>query len=135
VPQHLGDHEVTAASLLAGQRIALSAKGGRVEEYVLSPELHGLLSLYLGAYAGPLADRDGYRAAWRRAVEAAGGRVTGTHGLRRLSAQDFYRRLYRAAVGDALSPQAAAERAAGDVIERLGHSRDRADHRQIYLGR
>lgn len=61
--------------------------------------------------------------------------MTGTHGLRRLSVQDFYARQYRAAVGDGLSPPAAAERAAGDAIERLGHSRNRADHRWAHLGR
>jgi len=126
---------VTAESLRPGNRIALSAKGGRIEEHVLSQELHRLLSTYLGTYGGRLADRDGYRAAWKRSIKAAGGHVTGTHGLRRLSAQDFYLRQYRAAVGDGLSPQAAAERAAGDAIERLGHSRNRADHREAYLGR
>jgi hypothetical protein len=126
---------VTAESLRSYNRIALSAKGGRVTEHVLSPELHRLLSIYLGTYGGPMADQDGYRAAWKRAVEAAGGQVTGTHGLRRLSVQDFYRRQYRAAIGDGLSPAEAADRAAGDAIERLGHSRNRADHREAYLGR
>jgi hypothetical protein len=126
---------LTASSLLDGQRIALSAKGGRITEHVLSPELHRLLSSYLGTCRGRLADRDGCRAAWQRAIEAAGGRVSGTHGLRQLSVQDFYARQYRAAVGDGLSPQAAEERASGDAVERLGHSRNRADHRQVYLGR
>ena len=126
---------VTAESLLERRRIALSAKGGRIEQHVLSAELHQLLSLYLRANEGRLADQDGYRAAYKRAIESAGGRVTGTHGLRRLSVQAFYRQRYRAAVGDGLSPQAAAERAAGDAVERLGHSRNRADHRQAYLGR
>jgi hypothetical protein len=126
---------VTAELLRPDNRIALSAMGGRIAEHVLSPELHRLLSIYLQTYGGWLADRDGYRAAWKRATEAAGGRVTGTHGLRRLSVQDFYVRQYRAAVGDGLSPQTAAERAAGDAIERLGHRRNRADHREAYLGR
>jgi len=126
---------VTADSLRSDDRIALVAKGGHVEEHVLSSELHRLLSTYLGTYGGRLADRDGYRAGWKRAIAAAGGHVTGTHGLRRLSAQDFYLRQYRAAVRDGLSPQAAADRAAGDAIEKLGHSRDRADHRRVYLGR
>ncbi len=124
---------VTAGSLQAPNRITLSAKGGRLEEHLLSPELHQLLSLFLRTYGGRLADRDGYRAAWKRAIEAAGGRVTGTHGLRRLSAQGFYARQYRAAIGAGLSSAAAAERAAGDAIERLGHGRDRADHRRAYL--
>ncbi len=124
----------TAESLREDNAIMLSAKGGRLERFVLSPELHRLLSAYLRTYGGRLADQDGYRMAYKRAIEAAGGRVTGTHGLRRLSAQEFYLGRYRAAVGDGLSPAAAADRAAGDAIERLGHSRNRADHRRAYLG-
>jgi ribosomal protein S12 methylthiotransferase accessory factor YcaO len=107
----------------------------KIVELFIYEDLHQLLSLYLRTYGGRLADQDGYRAAYKRAIEEAGGRVTGTHGLRRLSVQEFYRQRYRAAVGDGLSPQAAAERAAGDAIERLGHSRDRRDHRRTYLGR
>lgn len=57
---------VTADSLLEGHRIALSAKGGRMEGYVLSPELHRLLSVYLRicAIATVCRDycRDGVRA-------------------------------------------------------------------------
>lgn len=126
---------VTAESLRSDNRIALSAKGGRIAEHVLSPELHRLLSIYLGTFGGRLADQNGYRAAWKRAIEAAGGHVTGTHGLRRLSVQDFYRHQYHAAMADGVSPREAADRAAGDAIEKLGHSRDRSDHRRIYLGR
>jgi hypothetical protein len=126
---------VTAESLLEHDRIALSAKGGRLEEFTLSPELHRRLSLYLRATGGRLADQDGYRMAYKRAIESASGRVTGTHGLRRLSVREFYRDRYRAALGEGISPRMAAERAAGDAIERLGHSRNRADHRQTYLGR
>lgn len=126
---------VTREALRPDNWIALQAKGGRVQEFILSPELHRHLSLFLQISGGSLADRDGYRMAYHRAVKAAGGQVTGTHGLRRLSVQDFYRRQYRAAIGDGLSPGAATEQAAGDAVERLGHSRNRADHRRTYLGR
>ncbi|MGH9784620.1 MAG: hypothetical protein ACRD88_10570 [Terriglobia bacterium] len=77
-----------------------------------------------------------YRTAWRRAVLAAGGRVTGTHGLRRRSAQDFYRDEYhrhrRLAAGN--SPPQARREARAEAVERLGHGRDRADQAACYLG-
>lgn len=68
-------------------------------------------------------------------MAAVGGRVTGTHGARRRSVRDQYTAGFRKAVGSGLEPGAAAQRAAGDAIEALGHSRDRRDHRRWYLGR
>lgn len=124
---------VTRSSLRADGKIILVAKGGRLQEFSLSPELHRQLSLYLGTYAGPLADAEGYRAAYARAVEAAGGRVTGTHGLRRLSTQEFYSETYHAAITAGMSPSAAHAAAKGDAVQRLGHSRHRTDVARCYF--
>ncbi len=126
---------VTAASLRDGNRIVLVGKGGKELTFTISAELHARLKAYLAAYTGPLAKEHAYQSAYARAIEAAGGRVTGTHGLRRLSVQAYYADQYRVAVGSGLSPGAAADLAAGNAIERLGHSRNRADHRRAYLGR
>lgn len=126
---------LTANSLRDDGRVILATKGGRVQEFVLSPELHRDLKGYLSLYTGPLADAEGYRSAYGRAVDAARGRVHGTHGLRRLSTQEHYTDRYHDALGSGMSPEDAAERAAGDSIERLGHSRDRRDHRSWYLSK
>jgi hypothetical protein len=126
---------ITQASLMDGNRILLVGKGGKEMTFVLSPGLHRTLSLYLAHNPGPLASLHAYQSAYARAIKAAGGRVTGTHGARRRSVQDQYADLYRQAVGDGLAPAAAAHRAAGDAIETLGHSRNRRDHRFWYLGR
>lgn len=126
---------VTRDSLGEANQITLTGKGGRMATVLISPELHRLLRLYLNARPGPLADQRAYQTAYARAVRVAGGRVTGTHGLRRLSAQQFYGRSYRAAVGSGLSPSVAASVATGDAVVRLGHSRHRADVARCYLGR
>jgi hypothetical protein len=126
---------VTQASLLDENRILLVGKGGKEMVYALSPGLRRTLSLYLAHKPGPLAPLHAYQSAYARAIKAAGGRVTGTHGARRRSVQDRYTDLYRQAVGDGLAPAAAAQRAGGDAIEALGHSRNRRDHRSWYLGR
>src|SRR5439155_12394363 len=89
---------VTQASLLDGNRIVLVGKGGKEQMCVLSPGLHRALSLYLEHSPGPLASLRCYQAAYARAITAAGGRVTGTHGIRRRSVQDRYSDLYRQAV-------------------------------------
>ena len=68
-------------------------------------------------------------------MASVGGKVTGTHGARRLAARDRYRTDYRSAVASGLDPKAAAEKAGGDAIEALGHSRNRRDHRRWYLAR
>ncbi len=125
----------TSASLLDGNRISLTAKGGKVQVFALSPELHRTLLLWFACNPGPLAGRRGYQSAYARAILAAGGKVTGTHGARRRAARDQYAEEYRKAVGSGLDPKAAAHEAAGNVVESLGHSRHRRDHRSWYLGR
>lgn len=126
---------VTRDSLGEGNQITLTGKGGRLATVAISPELHRVLGLFLGARPGPLAGQRAYQTAYARAVRVAGGRVTGTHGLRRLSAQEFYRHAYRTSVGSGMSPSQAASVATGDAVERLGHSRHRADVAGCYLGR
>lgn len=126
---------LTRDSLGEANQITLTGKGGRLATMTISPELHRVLGLYLGARPGPLADQHAYQTAYARAIRVAGGKVTGTHGLRRLSTQEFYRRRYRQAVGSGMSPSQAASVARGDAVERLGHSRHRADVAGCYLGR
>jgi hypothetical protein len=126
---------VSAESLRPNNQIVLIGKGGRSMTFTLSAELHGLLSLYLRANPGPLAHQRGYQAAYARAARAAGGQVTGTHGLRRLSTQEFYRRSYRAAVGSGMATGDAAAAAKGDAVQRLGHSRHRTDVARCYFGK
>jgi Phage integrase, N-terminal SAM-like domain len=127
-------HRFTASSLRDGNRIDLVAKGGKVMTFTISQGLHQTLAVYLTQNPGSLARLRGYQSAYRRAIQSAGGRVTGTHGARRLAAQELYANEYRRAVGDGLSPSRAAEKAAGDAIQALGHSRHRRDHRAWYLG-
>lgn len=126
---------VTAASLRDNDQIVLVGKGGKEQTFTLSPELHRDLKAYLTLYPGRLADKEGYRSAYARAMKAAGGRVLGTHGARRAAAQEAYRNGYHEAIGSGVSPKEAADRAAGNAIERLGHCRNRQDHRRWYLGR
>ncbi|HXX92271.1 MAG TPA: site-specific integrase [Planctomycetota bacterium] len=126
---------VAAESLREGNQIELVGKGGKVQTFTLSADLHRALARYLARTPGPLAQRRGYQSAYARAVVAAGGRVTGTHGVRRLAARNKYAAEYRAAVGSGMDPRAAAAKAAGDAVEALGHSRYRRDHRLWYLNR
>lgn len=126
---------VTPSSLVGGNYIKLVGKGAREDVHPLSPDLHAQLRAYLAHYGGPLADLRGYQCAYRRAVLAAGGRATGTHGVRRASAQSYYGRRFGEERALGRDPHSAAETAAQDAIERLGHSRDRDDHRRWYLGR
>lgn len=126
---------VTDASLLDGNRIELVGKGGRRDIFGISSELHRRLRAWFAHNRGPLADLRGYQCAYRRAILAVGGRVTGTHGARRAAARAFFGRRYGEGRAAGLDPKTASRRAAGDAIERLGHSRDRRDHRRWYLGR
>jgi hypothetical protein len=126
---------LTAACIRDGNQVALIGKSGKVLAFTLPLDLHRTLRLWFAHHPGPLASQRGYQTAYARAIRAAGGRVTGTHGARRRSAQDYYGRQYRQAVGCGVSPAEAADQAAGDAIERLGHSRDRRDHRHWYLSR
>jgi hypothetical protein len=125
---------VTAAALRDGNRIELVGKGGKVQTFSLSFELHRTLSLFLTQNPGPLASRRAYQAAYARAMGEVGGRVTGTHGARRRAARDRFSAAFKEAVGNGLAPHPAAQKAAGDAIEGLGHSRNRRDHRRWYLG-
>jgi len=125
---------VTAESLLEGNQIRLVGKGGRVMTHTLSPKLHRQLSLYLRVYPGPLADQRGYQSAYGRAVRGVRGRVTGTHGLRRLSAQAFFRTEYARRLSGGAAPAEARQGAREDAVERLGHSRNRTDQAACYLG-
>lgn len=126
---------LTGQCLREGNGLVATVKGGKELTFTLSPDLHRTLHLWFAHNPGPLAGQGGYRSAYKRAVEAASGRVTGTHGARRRSVQDFYVSRYRQAVGSGVSPVEAAQQAAGDALERLGHSRHRRDHRAAYLGR
>jgi len=126
---------LTGACLQEGNRLTVRAKGGKVLTFTLSPELHRVLVLWFAHYSAPLVPQRGYQTSYRRAICAAGGQVAGTHGARRCSIQDFYAERYRLAVGSGLDPKAASDQAAGDALERLGHGRNRADHRKWYLAR
>jgi hypothetical protein len=126
---------VTAASLLAGNQIALVAKGGMVQTFTLSPDLHRTLALFLAQNPGPLARQRAYQSAYSRAMAVAGGKVRGTHGARRRAARDIYAAQYKAAMKSGMTPASASKKAAGDAIEALGHSRDRRDHRSWYLAK
>ncbi len=126
---------VTAASVLDGHRIMIVGKGGKVQIFTISPDLHRRIVLYLSHTRGHLAAHRGYQSAYARAMRAVGGQVTGTHGMRRHAARNVFTRSYRDAVGSGLSPHDASRRAAGDAIQRLGHSRHRQDHRRAYMGR
>jgi hypothetical protein len=122
-------------SLLSDNRITLVAKGGKEQVFTLSPDLHRKLQLWFANQAGPLAAQRGYQSAYARAMCAAGGQVTGTHGARRRAIRDQYAQDYRKAVGAGIDPRTAADRSAGNAIEALGHSRNRRDHRAWYLER
>lgn len=126
---------VFKTSIRDGNQIDLIGKGGKVMTFTLSVDLHKTLSMYLSLNPGPLAIQSGYRSAFSRAMEAAEGKVLGTHGARRRGAQDFFSDRYRQAVGSGITPREASSKAAGDAIEHLGHSRGRRDHRSWYLGK
>ena len=113
--------------------IALVGKGGKVQPFELSRDLHKTLSLYFRHNPGPLAPQRAYQLSYRRAIETAGGRVKGTHGARRRSAREFCKQAYKEARKSGLSPGEASDKAQGDAVERLGHGRNRIDHRRWYL--
>jgi len=124
----------TSASLLDGSRITIIGKGGRCDVFDVSPHVYSQLGAWFKHNPGPLADLRGYQCAYARAITAAGGYATGTHGARRAAAQEAHVTAYAGYSAAGLAPRTASDRAAGDVIERLGHSRDRRDHRRWYLG-
>jgi len=126
---------VTSASLRDGNQIELVGKGGKLQIFTISPDLHSILVRYFAQNPGPLAQQRGYQSAYARAMVAVGGQVRGTHGARRRAARDHYSANYRTAIESGLSAKTAAQKAAGDAVEALGHSRNRRDHRRWYLGR
>jgi hypothetical protein len=120
--------------LLEGNRVRLVGKGGRVVVAVIPADLHASLSDFIRRCGGPLAERRAYQTAWRRAVQTSGGRTTGTHGLRRRAAREFYSEAYSRSMARGLSPVEARRDARGEAVERLGHGRNRADQAACYLG-
>ena len=124
---------VTAGALREVNQIELVGKGGKAQTFAISPDLHRTLSLFLVQNSGPLASQRGYQLAFARAMAKVGGKVTGTHGVRRRGAQELYVSTYRGAVGSGMLPARAAEKAVGDTVQALGHSRNRRDHRKWYL--
>ncbi|MBI2932797.1 MAG: site-specific integrase [Planctomycetes bacterium] len=125
---------LTKASLKGPYVIECKGKGGQLISTSVSPGLYDAISDHLDKAGEPLADLRGYQAAWRRAIQAAEGRVTGTHGLRRLSTQQFYRSEYARLLTSGVSPDDARRVAREAAVERLGHSRDRIDQANCYLG-
>ncbi len=127
-------NRLTADRLKGGYVIEVLGKGGRAVLAPVSPDLYAAVLSYLQRTGGFLADRDGYRMAWRRAIQVARGRATGTHGLRRQAARGFYSETYAVMIARGMSPQEARKQARAEAVERLGHSRDRADQAACYLG-
>jgi len=124
----------TRASIKGSGVIECIGKGGQVVQARISEQLYSAIVEHFNRAGEPLAARRGYQAAWRRAVEAVHGQVTGTHGLRRLSTQEFYRDEYRERLSSGSSPHEAKQTAREEAVQRLGHSRDRADQAAAYLG-
>lgn len=125
---------LTKDCLKGGNQIELVGKGGRRVLALVSADLHVAIAAHLESAGEILVDRDAYRAAWRRAVLAVGGRAAGTHGLRRLSTREFYRAEYARLIAGGASPAEARQQARAAAVERLGHSRDRHDQATCYLG-
>lgn len=124
---------ITKDSLKDGNVVEIVGKGGKVQAMVISAELHAKLKAHLEAHPGPLANRNAYRAALARAMRDVGGRVPGSHGMRRRSTQDYFRERYRARRRAGQTPAQARTGARRDAVERLGHSRDREDQANAYL--
>jgi integrase len=127
-------NRLTRDCLKGGNLIEVIGKGGRTVLAPVSPELYEALAKHLENSGEPLADRDGYRMAWRRAIQTARGKATGTHGLRRRAAREFYSEAYARMTALGMSPEEASHEARAEAVERLGHSRDRTDQAACYLG-
>lgn len=125
---------LTRDRLKGDHRIECIGKGGRPLLAAVPTDLHAAVAEHLKRAGEPLADRDGYRMAWRRAVQVAGGRATGTHGLRRRAAREAYLEIYGRLTAEGMSPAEARREARAEAVERLGHSRDRGDQAACYLG-
>jgi hypothetical protein len=117
-------------------RVSVIGKGGRIREVTISRELYGQLVAHFERSTAPnLAPYRAYQLTFRRAALAVGGRTTGTHANRRDCAVDFKNTRYREYLAAGMSPKEAREQAVRDAIELLGHSRNRGDVAQAYLGR
>lgn len=126
---------LTKDCLKESNQIELSGKGGRRVLVPVSADLHTAIAAQLDAAGEIQIDRRAYHSAWRRAVLAAGGRATGTHGLRRLSTQEFYRAEYARLIAGGVPPAEARLQARAAAVERLGHARNRTDQAACYLGK
>jgi hypothetical protein len=124
---------LTQECLKEGNRVEIIGKGGRPVQAPVSADLYTAIAEHLGKAGEPLAARRGYQMAWRRAVQAVGGRAGGSHGLRRLSTRKFYRLRYAHRVEGGEAPGDARRTAREEAVERLGHSRNRADQAACYL--
>jgi len=125
---------LTRNSLKGADLIEVIGKGGRPVLAPVPPDLYRAVAELLERTGVPLANRDGYRMAWRRAVQAARGKATGTHGLRRRAARGFYSDAYAARIALGMSSEEARREARKEAVGRLGHSRDRTDQAICYLG-
>ena len=124
---------MTAECLRPNNTVEIIGKGGQEQKIQISPSLHSDLRSHFARNSGSLASYGGYRSAYRRAMEQIHGGNLGTHGLRRLSIQQYREERFRHHIADGKSWDDAARKADGDALERLGHSRNREDHRKIYL--
>jgi len=82
-----------------------------------------------------LAPRRAYQVALRRAVLAVGGTSTGSHAQRRTSAVEEKNARYRENMKNGMTPKEARRKAVEEVVEHLGHSRNRKDLAEAYLRR
>jgi len=116
--------------------ITVLGKGGRMRTVDISQKLYNRVEAYFRQSGSPtLAPLRGYQVALSRAMLAVGGRATGSHAHRRTAASDYYTARYHHYRAQGLTPAQARQRAVGDAVERLGHSRNRKDVAAAYLSR
>jgi hypothetical protein len=109
-------------------------KGGRQRPVLIPADLMDRLRDFFTATGAPrLARLRAYETAVRRAIEAVGGRTTGTHAFRRLWAEAYKNERYWDYLRQGLLPEAASDRALADALEALGHGRNRRELRRAYL--
>ena len=125
---------LTRDSLKGNSTLEIIGKGGRPVLIQVPSDLYAAIGQQLERAGEALADRRGYQMAWRRALRAAGGRATGTHGLRRLAARKIYRDTYWKLIIAGSTHEEARRKAREEAVARLGHSRHRTDQAACYLG-
>jgi hypothetical protein len=128
----------TAKSLLSlnGDRgqISILGKGGRIRTALISKDLYDrLVAHFARSKMVCLAPRRAYQVSVRRATLTVGGHATGTHAHRRTSAEELKNQRYRDHLKDGKTTRKASEMAVQDVIQHLGHSRNRKDLAKAYL--